>query len=190
MRSIAALLLADRLASVPAADRAAHVGGLVASLLDLPSRPIVVVLGETAESVIEGADLDEATVVVNPEWRSGRSSSLRAGFDVLGVDRHVEAALVAVAGRPAVDERVASALLQRFGRDSRLVVPKYRYEYDFPVVVGRLEWDRIVEGSGELLTFVNAHRNRVEEVWVDDLAPGRRRVAAPGRHWQGNGPSG
>ena len=196
MRPIATLILADRNLGGSAAERARRVESKVAGARSWPPRPIVVVLGSGAEQVVSGADLDEATVVVNPEWRRGRVTSLRAGFDVLGSDPHLEAAMVVLAEQLDVEARTASALCDAFGKASRLVVPKYRYEYGYPVVVGRLVWDRAVGGTGDLLTVAKAHPEWVEEVWVDVLPPGRRRPVSgpdgdlPAGHWQAGTSSG
>ena len=71
----------------------------------------LVVLGAHAEAIRAGVHLSEATVVDNPAWPSGRSSSLRCGF--AAVSSQARAVVVAGVDQP-IDAAVVDALLAAF----------------------------------------------------------------------------
>jgi len=64
-------------------------------------------------------------------------------------------------------------------------VPKYRYRRDFPVVLGRGIWERLLgsEGDVDIFDLLESHPDRVEEVWFEHLAGSRIKVPGdvPGR---------
>jgi CTP:molybdopterin cytidylyltransferase MocA len=136
--------------------------------------PVVVVLGAHAEEILERVNLDEALVVVNPEWEEGLASSLRVGFDVLARRREVERAFVVLADQPRIPPDVPPALLAAAAESGRpAVVPVYRYQRGNPVLVGRELWERLMslEGDAGAAGLLRAHPAWVQEVRFDHPAP-------------------
>jgi molybdenum cofactor cytidylyltransferase len=139
-----------------------------------PVDQLVVVLGSEAETILDRVDLGQAVVVLNPEWREGQASSLRAGLAALEREVRMEAAFIVLGDQPEVDPAVLSALMEAYRRSGRwAVVPKYRYTRGHPVLVDRALWPRLMslrgdEGARRLL---QAHPEWVEEVRFDQLPP-------------------
>lgn len=146
----------------------------IAEVSAWPAERIVVVIGSAAEEVLEAVDFGSAEVVVNPEWDEGLASSLRVGLDVLSRDARIDAAFVALADQPAVEETVPDRLLAAYQATRRLVVvPKYRYARGNPVLLDRQLWPRLMSLSGDEggRRLFQAHPDWVEEVWFDTLPP-------------------
>jgi CTP:molybdopterin cytidylyltransferase MocA len=102
--------------------------------------PVVVVLGAQADEVRHRAGLGLAMVVVNPEWDTGRASSLRAGLDALrrlpGRDDAALVTLVDMPGMtPAALDRVAAE-----AAPGALAVATYDGVRGHPVLLGREHW--------------------------------------------------
>ncbi|MDP8958511.1 MAG: nucleotidyltransferase family protein [Actinomycetota bacterium] len=146
-----------------------------------PVDQVVVVLGHRVEEILDRVDLDDTTVVVNPEWETGLASSLRVGLAALERDPRAEAAIIALGDQPEVDPGVVRRLVEAYRRRGRwAVVPKYRYVRANPVLVDRALWTRLMSLRGDdgARQLLQAHPEWVEEVWVDRLPP--RDVDTPG----------
>ncbi|HEU6451820.1 MAG TPA: nucleotidyltransferase family protein [Gemmatimonadaceae bacterium] len=101
----------------------------------LEARPdeVIVVVGHEGDAVRAALDGLEVRAVVNDLWRSGISSSIRAGIAALGAD--VESVLIALGDQPGLRTGVISALLDvRCERGKAIVVPSYRGERGHPVI--------------------------------------------------------
>lgn len=126
---------------------------------------VVVVLGAAADEVRTGLRPGRAEVVVNPDWRSGSSSSLRTGLAAChGGDRTCDAAVVILGDVPGVTSSVVDHLRAAWERDQRwAAVTSYRGRPGHPMVLaasafGALEqergekelWARVI-GDGDVL---------------------------------------
>lgn len=136
----------------------------------------LVVLGAQAEEVVARIDFGDATVLVDPEWREGEAASLRAGLDYLQRLADVETVLLADAAMPTVPPEVAAQLAATHRASSRpATVPKYRYVRGRPLLLDRELWPRLLGLEGAVMpeSILATHERWVEEVWLDQLAPGR-----------------
>jgi molybdenum cofactor cytidylyltransferase len=134
----------------------------------------VVVLGPDADQNADLiADLD-VTTVIDPEWDEGASSPLRVAFDLLTRDLGLERVVISRADQHGVTAEIVNRLLE-VSADTMgdAVVPKYRYQRGWPVVVGSSLWQRMLglEGDYDLLSLISMHAAAIEEVWFDRLAP-------------------
>lgn len=139
-----------------------------------PVDAVTVVLGAAAEEILDAVDFGEATVVLNPEWPEGISSSLRVGLDALSRSPRAVAAFVALGDQPAVPREVVARLLDEYRTGATpAVVPRYRYTRGNPVLFDRSLWARLMslEGDHGARTLLQAHPEWVTEVWVDHLPP-------------------
>lgn len=152
-----------------------------------PVDDVLVVLGPDADDIESTVDLAGASVLVDPSWREGLASPLRAVLDYLSRAGSVTHAVVGHADQPRVEPgdvvRLVDAAL-RSGSDA--VVPKYRYAVGFPVVLARSVWDVFLrlEGSIDVLDVVAAHAPVVEEVWLDHVEPRRIRESSDLPSWR------
>jgi CTP:molybdopterin cytidylyltransferase MocA len=142
-----------------------------------PVDEIVVVLGGDAEEIVAGADLADATIIIDPDWAEGMASSLRVAIDLLlrgpGVDRVV----VGLADQPGVEAETVAALLAG-SAGAVAVIPKYRYRRGWPIVIASPLFDLLLglEGDPDIHDIVESHTAGAAEVWVDRLEPARVRT--------------
>lgn len=135
---------------------------------------VVVVLGPDAETNADLIDDVAVTTVIDPEWDEGVASPLRVALDLVTRDKSVEHTIVSCAEQPGISAEVADKLIQH-AVDAHVdaVVPKYRYQRGWPVVVGSSLWRRMLgmEGSYDMQGLISMHADTIEEVWFDRLAP-------------------
>lgn len=149
-------------------------GRVLENVASWPVEETWVVLGSSAEDILDGVNLGDVTVVVNESHEEGISSSLKVGIDAIMRRRQVDAILIVLGDQPAVPDEVPGALIAAM-EETRLpvVVPKYRYDRGNPVLVGRLLWERLMslEGDQGAKGLFAAHPEWVHEVWIDALPP-------------------
>lgn len=134
----------------------------------------LVVLGAVMDRILETVDLEGWTVVENPEWEDGLSSSLRVGLDALLRLTRCEAAAIFLGDQPDVDLAIVEALVAVRQKSKRhAVIPKYRYEWGNPVMVARPLWPRLMslEGDNGAMHLFKSHPEWVEEVWFEERLP-------------------
>jgi molybdenum cofactor cytidylyltransferase len=180
--TVALVIAADRGPGSGLPKQLFSVGGrplievVVAEARAWPVDDIVVVLGSHAEDVLDGADLDRATVVIDPEWSEGSASPLRAGLDTITRSGEFETAVLAHGDQPGVPSEVVRVLL-RTQREQKAAAafPRYRYAPGWPIVVHDELWPWLLglEGNPELLDLLRSHPRGAEEVWLDRLASPR-----------------
>lgn len=151
-------------------------------LADLSSWPVddaVVVLGPDAEDILAGMAPTDAMVVIDLEWMEGSAASLRVGLDVVMRGPATDLVLIARADQPGITAEDVAQLIES-ADGAAASVPKYRYRRDFPVVLGRGIWERLLgsEGDVDILDILETHPDRVEEVWFEHLAGSR--IQEPG----------
>lgn len=141
-----------------------------------PVDEVVVVLGGDAEEILSGADLGDATVILDPDWAEGAASSLRVAIDLLLRGAGVDRVVVGLADQPGVDARMVASLVAA-SADSAVVIPKYRYRRGWPIVLSSSLFDLLLglEGDPDLHDILESHTAGPLEVWVDRLEPPRVR---------------
>jgi CTP:molybdopterin cytidylyltransferase MocA len=148
--------------------------GIVDDVLGWPVDDVVVVLGSDADEIAGHVDFGSATIIMDPGWSEGASSPIRASLDLITRDRSVDLVLFVRGDQPGIETGLVVALMDRAregGADA--VVPKYRYSYGWPVVVGPALWNRLLslEGPLDVLDVINTHASARGEVWVEHLEP-------------------
>jgi CTP:molybdopterin cytidylyltransferase MocA len=106
-------------------------------------RPVVVVLGASAETVRADADLGGYLVVDNPDWPSGMGSSVRVGLAALP---EVSAVVVLPVDVPGVTPAAVARLMAVAGPDV-LARASYDGVPGHPVVIGRSHWPGVSESA-------------------------------------------
>ncbi|MGI9528278.1 MAG: nucleotidyltransferase family protein [Acidimicrobiia bacterium] len=147
---------------------------VIADARTWPVDGIYVVLGADAEQVSETCDLEDVTILMDPEWNEGEAAPLRVVLDLLSRDRSIRRAVIARGDQPGVTADVVASLIDTAVETQSLaVVPKYRYAIGWPVVVGRGVWDVFLglEGEVSIHDVLVSHSVDMSEVWVDQLAP-------------------
>ncbi|MFA5895665.1 MAG: NTP transferase domain-containing protein [Thermoplasmata archaeon] len=130
---------------------------------------VVVVLGAEADRVRREIPLDGATVVVNPEYADGMSTSLRVGLRSAPPDS--EGYLIVLGDQPFVSPSTMNALIERRRRDgAKILVPTFRGRRGNPVLVDRslgAELER-VRGDIGCRALFGHHPDELAEVPVED----------------------
>lgn len=132
------------------------------------------VLGASADEILDAVDMPGWDVVINDDHDEGLASSLRVGLDALSIHSKAEAAFIALGDQPSIDTAVVEALLESHQSERRPVsVPKYRYSWGNPVLVDRALWPRLMslEGDTGAKKLFQAHPEWVNEVWFSELPP-------------------
>jgi molybdenum cofactor cytidylyltransferase len=148
--------------------------GVVDAVAAWPADIRVVVLGSSAEEILDAVDFGDAIVAINEDWGEGIASSVRVGFDILGRDATVERAFVALGDQPEIPPEVPHGLLEAAEWSDRpAIVPVYRYEGANPVLFDRRLWQRLMalEGDHGASDLLRAHPEWVEQVRFDHLPP-------------------
>jgi molybdenum cofactor cytidylyltransferase len=126
------------------------------------------VQSEVEESVPNGRPL---SVVVNPNWAAGQSTSVRAGLAAL--PQNVGAVIFNLADQPGITPAVMNALIERHAATLAPVVwPEYQGQRGNPVLFDRATFPKLHELTGDVggrpVLTAYARANQVERVAVDE----------------------
>jgi len=146
-----------------AAGEARRLGGRPKSLLELGGVPLIrrnlfalsgagvdevaVVLGHRAEEV-ESVLLDfPVTLVRNPDYASGRNSSVRAGLAALSA--RLDAIIIALADQPLINAQDVTALIGAFKKrgTASAVVPYVDGERGNPIILNAAVRESVLAGD-------------------------------------------
>ena len=128
---------------------------------------VVVVLGSSAAQIAERIPAG-CRIVVNREWESGISSSIRAGLEL--VDPGVEAALFVLADQPCITGTALRRILQAYyARDKTIVVPTVRGQRGAPVLFDRRLFPELQALWGDVggRQVLACHEDQVQEVEME-----------------------
>lgn len=113
--------------------------------------PIVVVLGcETKGSLAELDGID-VTVCINDEWRSGISSSIKAGLrTLLSAEQDLDAAVITLCDQPFVTSADIDRIAERFAKAGKTIVAARHGEVvGVPALFGREIFDELFTLEGD-----------------------------------------
>jgi molybdenum cofactor cytidylyltransferase len=152
-------------------SRGTLLSATVEPLLSAGLDRVVVVLGDRADEVREGADLPERArlrVVVNEGWREGMASSLKRG---LAECREADAVLVALGDQPGLTRERLRKVVGAFHPGAPLVVPVHEGIPAHPVLFARSLFPELEALSGDVgaRQVVRRHWNEAVRLEVDPL---------------------
>lgn len=133
---------------------------------------VVVVLGGSAAEILAQVKLHGARPVVNPDYRAGQSTSLRAGL--AAVEDRAEAVVFILGDQPLQSARVIDALIETYRQTGApIVVPNYGGARGNPVLFARATYPllRGLTGDQGARPLLRARADLVREVPVDEPAP-------------------
>lgn len=109
--------------------------------------PLVLVVGAEAESVRAAAGAG-VTAVVNPEWQSGQSSSLKRGLEA--VEGGIEAAVFLLADMPLVAPDLVATLVREHRESlASIVAPRAGDRWGNPVLFDRDTFADLAQVKGD-----------------------------------------
>jgi nicotine blue oxidoreductase len=130
----------------------------------------LVVVGDDAERLLPVVEPYGVSVVENPEWEEGQSTSVRAGLLALGPK--VGAAVVLLADQPLVGPEAVGRLVAAFEEGAEVAVATYGGERRNPVLFSREVWPlllRELTGDEGARNVMRRHPDLVREVPCDDV---------------------
>lgn len=131
--------------------------------------PLILVLGHGANKILDTIFESRARVVINSRYKSGMSSSIRAGLAALGP--RCDGAMFLLGDQPLVDSSVLKKLITA-ATDQTIVVPTFKGRKGNPVIFGRdffPELDRLTGDIGGRVLF-KAHPEKIIHVPVETRA--------------------
>jgi len=129
--------------------------------------PVVVVTGFDAERIAEALGGPKLTLVHNPDFARGLSSSLQAGVTALPAT--VDGALICLGDMPKVDPSVLRALMTAFTGPAAICVPVYQGRRGNPVLWGQRYFTEMMGLSGDIgaKSLIARHAEHLIEVEVE-----------------------
>jgi molybdenum cofactor cytidylyltransferase len=128
--------------------------------------PVIVVTGFEASRIEDALRDLNVTIVRNPDFEGGLSTSLRTGLGALPPGS--DGALILLGDMPAVDGSVLGDLTAAFTSRDAICVPVHRGQRGNPVLWGRNHFPEMMELVGDVgaKQLAAIHRDRVTEVTV------------------------
>jgi len=124
----------------------------VDTLLESEVDEIIVVLGHEADAVKEKLQGKQVTVVENPSYRQGMSTSIRAGLGA--VSSGTTAIMIYLADQPLLEaqevNRLIRALVEARKQGKSIVVPFFHGQRGNPVILDSSHKEAILEVVGEV----------------------------------------
>jgi nicotine blue oxidoreductase len=140
----------------------------LSNLAGAPVEETVVVVGADAQRLRAVCGPYGVSIVENPDWRRGQSTSVRAGLRALGPD--VRAAVVLLADQPLVGAGALKRLVAAYEGGAKIAVATYDGKPRNPVLFSREIWPRLMaELSGDegARPFLRRHQELVTHVPCD-----------------------
>jgi molybdenum cofactor cytidylyltransferase len=110
---------------------------MVQTLREINLERIVVVLGHHAQEIQRQIKIEAAQVVINPDYRSGQTSSLQVGLRSLIAD-DPQAVLLCLVDHPAVSAETVRRIVATFRQyGAPVVIPTYQGRRGHPVLIKR-----------------------------------------------------
>lgn len=153
------------------------IGQALKAVESWPVNDRVVVLGSEAETILTRQSFD-FDVIIDYDWEDGTGSSLRVALDYLSDRRRPGPAVVTDVQQLSPPAHVVVDLLAAAGSNPGVVVPMYRYEIGFPIVIDRSRWEAFMGRDQAPLDVIAAHRQWAADVRFDLNRPPRIRTAA------------
>lgn len=125
--------------------------------------PLLLILGHQADTIANTVDTSNITVVVNPDYAQGQSSSVKAA--ILALPDSVEAVVFMLGDQPLVEPAVIDALVQVYRETSAPVVqPRYRQGRGNPVLISHELFPELGELTGDTgaRPLIARHAERIQ----------------------------
>lgn len=126
---------------------------------------VVVVLGRAADQLRERVDFDGATVVENPVFSEGCSSSYRAG--VAALNPQSAAIMIILGDQPGITPEIINSLAEEWRRtEASIAVCSYRGRKGHPMIFAQTMFDQLTNLHGDKAAWklVDANGGSVQEV--------------------------
>lgn len=139
---------------------------VVTNVLEGGIKPVIVVTGHEAERVGQALSVLDVTLVFNPHYAEGMSTSLKAGLAAL--PSSVEGAMICLGDMPGVENSVFRDLLAAFTGPDAICVPVHQGHRGNPVLWGSAYFAEMMALTGDsgAKSLMIRHGDRLTEVNV------------------------
>ena len=130
---------------------------------------VVVVLGHQADAVAPCIDCAKARYVMNPDYRLGKTTSIKAGLQ--SIDPHADTILLLAVDQPRSPEIISTVIWAHAENSAIITSPRFQGHGGHPLVFSaslRGELERISEEKQGIREVFQAHRQEVTEVEFED----------------------
>ena len=129
---------------------------------------VVVVLGRAADEVREQVDFGGASVVENPVFDEGCSSSYRAGIGAINPES--SAIMIILGDRPQVSPEIINRLADEWReQDAPIALCSYQQQKGHPMIFAQSMFTELIDLHGDKAAWklVDANASLVQEVRFD-----------------------
>ena len=109
--------------------------------------PVIVVTGHEAAAVADVLRGLDVTIVANPDYADGLSTSLRAGLQAL--PQGIDGALILLGDMPEIETSVLAALIAAFTGPAAICAPVRRGRRGNPVLWGSVYFAEMMQLTGD-----------------------------------------
>jgi molybdenum cofactor cytidylyltransferase len=105
--------------------------------IDTPCHPIVVVLGANKEPIRKEMEKIPLTIIENPQWENGMSSSIKMGLvGAYMTEKEIDAVIFLTVDMPFVSAELIKEMIQKATEnpDSQIVACNYEKQFGTPTV--------------------------------------------------------
>ncbi len=134
---------------------------------------VVLVLGHEHQEILQalGKKTEHArlTTKINPDYRSGQSTSLKAGL--LSVRNSFGAVMYLLGDQPLVSAEIIDRMLGQFEQSEKeICVPVYRAQRGNPVIFRRSLFDDLMQVSGDIgaRNIIRDNSERTHYIEIDN----------------------
>ena len=130
---------------------------------------VVVVLGHEADAVAPYVEGPGVRYLVNPDFRQGKITSIKAGLR--SIDPTAEAILLLAVDQPRTRKIISAVIRAHLENNALITSPRFQGRGGHPLIFSAAlkdELERISEEEQGLRGVFELHRDQVTEVEIDD----------------------
>jgi len=132
------------------------------AMLNSKAEPVYFVTGHQRELIIsaidELKDHPKLNIIDNPEWESGRASSLRLAVQSISDEAH--GVVITLGDMPLMTSELIDRLIDSFLETHKLTFAVLKGKKGHPIIWPREHWNELTEISGDKTAF-----NLVQMLW-------------------------
>lgn len=138
--------------------------------MDTPCHPIVTVLGANRNLIRKETERMPITVIDNPQWENGMSSSIKMGLaGAYMTEKAIEAAIFLTVDMPYVNAELINKMIEKANSDEKIeiVACKYDSQMGIPVLFKRTLFTDLLELTGDEGAKKVVMKNKDKTAFID-----------------------
>ncbi len=131
---------------------------------------IVIVVGEDENQTVKDLTWFDGKITVNPLWKTGELSSIRAGLVKVSPD-DLHGLMVCPIDYPLITQKLLVTLLQSFWKSKKeIIIPTFNGTRGHPIIFGMKLFEalRIAPQGEGVRGVIQNHQNEIHEVQTDE----------------------